>query len=256
MKRAVCQQARLRASLGLLLTAVCLLFTRPGHAQSYQPGQNPKCKSGICTGGADKVTVGRGFHVFDKQYVLFGMNLGSSCGTGMLDLEGSWTPLYPATNLFIFGVWASAGYRNALRMGKACGELPPLEGGIDLKSPALKGSARGRYGGGLNLGWRIFAVDAGYMHDSALQDLGFSGHGMRFRGGLAIAHETFTGHDARYRRSCCDPDTSSTPCECDRTPVGLALFLYAGAEWAPSGTWKKHWFEPLFGLSLKMGLGL
>jgi hypothetical protein len=254
MTRGVSHLAKLRSGLLLFITAVCLLFTRPGHADpSYLPGQNPTCKAGICTGGATKVTVGRGFHVFDKQYALFGMNLASSCGTGVIDLEGSWTPLYPATNLFIWGVWASAGYRNSFSTQRFCDELPHPENA--LQRPAVKGSPRGRYGGGLNLGWRILALDAGYMHDSALQDLGFSRHGMRFRGGIAIAHETFTGHAARYRRSCCKPDASSTLCECERTPVGLALFLYSGAEYVfkDSGD---HWFEPLFGVTLKVGLGL
>lgn len=244
----------------LLVAVTCLLVAPAGHAQeeSYRPGQNPHCEAGICRGtGAERVTVGRGFHVFDAQYLLLGMNVATSCGTGVLDLEASWTPLFPATNLFTWGLWAAGGYRNAVRTSTVCQELPSVAGENELQRAGEKGSARGRYGGGLNVGWRIFAVDAGYMYDGALHDLGFSRHGFRFRGGVALAHETFTGHAARFRRSCCKPnDSSSTPCECERTPVGLALFLYTGTEYVGRGSLDRDWFEPLFGFTFKVGLGL
>lgn len=215
--------------------------------------------------------LGDGFHLFDRNYVLIGVNLQSLCQATSLELEASFVP-WISEGMFWGGLFAGAGFqrgrppgRSAPSQVKSCfadADLiryrGPKDGG---KAPAGQAGGDGfRLTAGGELGWRMVAADLGVVYNSALvgQDIGFRG-----RIGLALADEVFTGSMVKYGKHCCyrkpGAPESVVPCECERTPVGISLFLYYGPEvyYAAEGSnFEEHWWaDHIFGLSLKVGFG-
>ena len=208
----------------------------------------------------NKPAIGGGFHPFDKRYLLLGVNWELPCQSSALELEGSIVP-FISDNLWWGGLWASGGQQ----FGK--GDDAGTCGVSGRKPDSTLTGWRAAAGG--ELGWRVFAVDAGFLHNNALTN----GNGLRFRVGLALADEFFTGGHATYSRSCCTKNLSNgvsdvgtkvdsdTACECDRTPVGVSLFIYYANElyWdeaIPREPTRKVWDNGMFGISLKVGVGL
>lgn len=186
------------------------------------------------TNSSPEPVVGTGYHPFDKHYVLAGLNAQIPNDGFILEFEASAVPSFFISNsLFWFGGFAAIGAH--LAMAEEDGD--PADDAI-------------RFAGGLEAGWRFVAVDGGYVFD------GFRGtaeHRLRLRAGLAIADETFTNSNAKYSRGCCH-QSSATSCECDRTPAGMALFLYWAVEHAPRPG--RDSSDHMIGLSLKAGFGL
>ncbi len=190
----------------------------PEHAQQDAPAN-----------GSAEPVVGTGYHPFDKFYVLAGLNAQIPNDGLIGEVELSAVPFVSRT-LFWFGGYATIGAHFALE-----------EEAVDPEKDAF------RWGAGLEAGYRFLAVDGGYVFDKFQKD---AEHRLRFRAGLSIADETFTGKNAKYSRCCCHQQDSATSCECDRNPVGLSLFLYWAVEHARDVS------DHMFGLSLKLGWGL
>jgi hypothetical protein len=225
----------------------------------------------------------KGFHLFDDQYVLLGFNFERPCQATALELETSYVP-FVTHGLWWFGAYATAGFQTR----HATGQQPPSQ-----ESPCFEDSVSSagdkqrpdpvqyplvdseltlkkayRFGGGLEAGWRMIGFDAGLLYNGMLRarkdddpvvaarQTDGAPMGYRFRLGLALSDEVFTAHDATYNRSCCKEkkECSATICECERTPVGVSLFLYYGNElYVKNG---RVWDDGLVGLSLKIGVGL
>lgn len=213
--------------------------------------------------------IGDGFHLFDKQYLLFGFNWQRPCHATSLELEVSYVP-WISDGLFWGGFYAASGFQ-ALRTSA---HRPPSSEGACFKAetpdtdedPVIY-RRRGhgiRAGAGAEFGWRMLAVDAGALYNSSLvgindarnerEDSAPPPFGLRFRLGIALADEVFTGASVKYGQKCCKSSASVTQCECSRTPVGVSVFLYYGNElyWNRGGAWDNS----LLGLSLKIGWGL
>jgi hypothetical protein len=193
--------------------------------------------------------IGTGFHLFKKNYWLIGMNWSAPCRATALELETSVVPEFLISRgLWWAGAWASAGYQ--IGHGDATGPCD-LERDQIRKRDALEdlNQLNGtRFAGGLEGGWRMLTVDAGLLHNHALS----TGNAFRVRGGITLSQETFTGSTATYRRGCCEPARRSTPCECDRTPIGVSVFAYYAYEYY----FIEEWSDGMVGVSLKVGFGL
>lgn len=204
------------------------------------------------------------------------------CQGTAVELEGSWAEAL-GRGMWWAGAYAAVGFarsrppghRSPSKTARCFGEKSddPHPVGISYRRENPS-QATSRYeihglrvGGGLQGGWRVLALDLGYLHNGALviNDYGQREkketiHGLRGRIGLAFAHELFTGSQTTYSGQCCklpdgSEDTSSeTACECERTPIGLSLFLYYGNEFyfTDSDVWVDH----VVGFSLKVGVGL
>jgi hypothetical protein len=192
-----------------------------------------------------KPVVGTGkFHPFDKEYLLAGINLQGQASHGaIVEFESSYVP-FISDNLAWLGFWGA--------IGGHTGDNGDFRGGA-----------------GLEFGWRFLAFDGGYIYDASEADAkGFKidevgervettyadEHGVRLRVGASFAQETFTSSCARYAKDCCitEQEDSWTNCECNRTPAGVALFIYWANEWRfDSGK-----ADNMLGLSLKFGVGL
>jgi len=215
------------------------------------------CSDGVCV--PPDVHVGTGYHPFRHSYLMAGVNWAwSPCQTTLYEIEAS-IP-YVFGNFWWLGGWASLGFR---------GSGPPTKVPCSALPDGKKLETGERVGGGVELGWRVIGGDVGYVYDKAVRALpDTSAHGVRTRLGLAISDELFTSSCATYRRSCCnggkpDPDHLedadehySVPCECERNPVGLSVFIY----WAHEAYWRDSdfhgFYDNQFGISLKVGVGL
>jgi len=214
-----------------------------------------ECPDHICSG---EVHVGTGYHPFDHLYLLTGVNwTWSPCNSNVFELETS--TAYVFDNLIWLGAWGSVGFRapSGDKKKAPCADLTEQEDA--LRNPGKFDVAGGRFGFGGELGWRILAVDFGYLHDNAVRDLPQTGgRGWRFRGGLAFSQELFTSQFASYRRSCCRPAChDAVPCECERHPAGVSVFVYYAHEhfWKDPGA-TATFRDNMFGISLKIGVGL
>jgi hypothetical protein len=221
--------------------------------------------------------------VFDPVYVLLGVGLLAPCQATAVELEGSIA--HVTHGMWWFGAYGAIGFARA----RPAGHPPPSNtarcfgekaddkqfSGISYrrKSPGgptsdyvIKGQ---RWSLGGEGGWRMFGFDVGYLQNSGLVVNESAGkengerwvHGLRFRLGLALAHELFSGGSATYSRACCLPKgtPSETACECTRTPVGASLFLYYGSELYLTGSDSGElqvWNDGMVGVTLKMGVGL
>jgi hypothetical protein len=216
-----------------------------------EPGKN--CLNGVC---ADDIQVGVGYHPFEHLYLLTGVNwTWSPCNSSIYELETS--TAYVFSNLVWLGAWGSVGFRAPTsRNAPPCSDLveqmgDPREAKFDR--------AGGRFGVGVELGWRILGVDFGYINDGAVRELPQTGgRGWRLRAGLALSQELFTSQFACYRRSCCHPRSgNAVPCECERHPAGASLFIYYAHEHFAKDEGKTATFrDNMFGISLKVGVGL
>jgi hypothetical protein len=128
--------------------------------------------------------------------------------------------------MFWAGLWASAGAGF------------PYEGDR---------AAQRRWGGGLEGGFRFLALDVGAIRSEADWQL-------RGRWGIALAHETFSGSNQRFGRHC--PEHGGrytyTEVECDRTVVGLSLFVFHALAYDLE---TEDWLNAV-GVSLKVGMSL
>jgi hypothetical protein len=205
------------------------------------------------------VIIGEGFHLFDKNYWLLGINWTSPCGATAFEFEASYVP-WIQDDLWYLGFWGGAGQQFGHDAGGECGYL------LEPQGPTGAPFTGWRAAGGLEVGWRMLALDAGYIHNEALR----YGDGVRFRFGLSLANEFFTSANATYNRRCCKtirrcdvdgkcgdpepatekcPPLSETPCECDRTVAGMSVFFYYGNEWYI----RDKWDDGMVGLALKVG---
>jgi hypothetical protein len=228
--------------------------------------------------------IGDGFHLFDKNYLLLGFTWQRPCNATSLELEASFVP-WINDGLWWFGFYATTGFQTLREQERR----PPSEeapcfsaGGARAPMVYREWAPHGfRVGAGVEAGWRMIGVDVGALYNDTLvgrsdaenhrrleaeaRQAGTSPpgnselvpYGMRFRLGLALADELFTGSRVKYGRHCCirpAGTASATPCECERTPVGASLFLYYGNElyWNGHGCWD----DGMVGISLKVGFGL
>jgi len=251
---------RPRCALILTTLAVVTLLAFPAFGQSElsPAGRNDLCPpDGIC--GADQIGVG--YHPFGHTYALLGFNAMLPCGASTYELESSVAHVLggqanPVSMLW-FGAWGTLGFR--AHRNSPCSKFETDDGRKgDIQADEKFRGAKGRVGGGVELGWRMIGVDFGYIRDEAVRSLhDQTGNGWRFRSGLALSHELFTGGDARYRRSCCRPSSAAAvPCECERTAVGISLFLYYAHEHFYRGSWTTSWYDNMVGLSAKIGFQL
>jgi hypothetical protein len=235
---------------------------------------------------------GKGFHVYDAWYFLLGLGLQGPCQATATELEASVARVV-APGLWWVGAYATAGFqtlRPATRQpasdlatcfdedlldGATGGDaeeqwksLPPigyrLADGIDGKY-----DPRGlRFGAGLEGGWRFIGLDVGYLRNTALVSRWSEAsgaprtsdvHGIRFRLGLAVAMELFTGSTVTYGHEsprCCKKEGSPTACECKRYPVGVSMFFFYGNELYVRSYDDKKWNDGMLGLTLKVALGV
>jgi hypothetical protein len=220
------------------------------------------------------------FHPFDKSYFLIGGGLLFPCQVTAWEIEASIVPGFLISRGLLWGgVYGTVGFsvhrppstRPPSNPARCFHEedlekdaAPPLLGyrrTTESKDAeyALDGMPL-RWGGGLEGGFRMLSIDAGYINNRALVykgDPSKAVYGLRFRGGIAVSYEAFTAGDARYGVRCCkktNGPASETACECDRVESGLSLFVYYGNEvyWHGSHVWS----DGMLGLSLKGGLGL
>jgi hypothetical protein len=198
------------------------------------------------------------YHPFDKHYVLGGINWQNPCNARVFEFEVSHVPSFLiARNLWWLGWYGHVGYQDQRTSKPRC----TLEEWHRHQPPEGERSLAMRYGGGVEAGWRMITVDSGVVHNAALEQ----SWGWRVRVGLSLAQEVFTGANARYRTSCCRspsskdevcPSCIDSVCECDRTAVGIALFLYYAHELYPAGEVDPVWADGMVGLSFKLGFGL
>lgn len=228
--------------------------------------QQQRCADRVCL--PDNLVMGTGYHPFGHLYLLTGLNWmwSPKYKSAVYELETSLP--YVTAGLFYVGAWAAAGFR-------ARGAHRSSDG-LVLPYPGQPKHAE-RLAAGLEAGWRIIAADVGYVHDAgavtrAVADASgttlraSSGNGVRSRLGLAISDELFTSQFATYRRSCCKARPCeaaraakfgyAVPCECERTPVGLSLFVYWAHQYFRGSNGGAGLHEDLFGVSLKLGVGL
>jgi hypothetical protein len=230
--------------------------------------------------------IGDGFHLFDKSYLLLGFTWQRPCSATSLELEASLVPsAFISRGLWWFGLYATAGFQTLHdQESPRPSEEAPCFSSQGTHAPVVyrEWAPRGfRAGAGLEAGWRMLAVDVGALYNDTLvgrsdaekhrelqsraerfdapppSDTELVPYGMRFRVGLSLADELFTGGRVKYGRHCCTKpagENSVTPCECERTPVGGSLFIYYGNElyWNGNGRWS----DGMFGISLKVGIGL
>jgi hypothetical protein len=239
-------------------------------------------------------TVGRGFHVFDAWYFLLGLGLQGPCQATSTEFEASVARVV-APGLWWLGAYASGGFQSGRPPGRrpasdlaTCfDEFDRFEDTVhedgdrrisydrDAKYPNIEGkySGRGlRVGAGVEGGWRFIGLDVGYLRNDALavhrfvkprpEDAGVwqkesAVHGVRFRLGLSVAMELFTGSDVTYGREaprCCKTEGSETACECKRYPAGMSLFLYYANElYFRNGN---VWDDGMLGFTLKFAVGV
>jgi hypothetical protein len=228
--------------------------------------------------------IGKGFHVYDASYLLLGVGLQGPCQATSTEVEASLAHVV-SPGLFWVGLYAAGGFQSLRPASRrpasdlaTCFDEDLLEG--DATPPDIgyrlarvgddpvngKYDPRGaRYGAGLEAGWRFVGLDVGYIRNSALvsrwRDESGSHqtrdvHGVRFRAGLALAMELFSGTAVTYGREvprCCR-STSDTACECKRNPVGVSLFLYYANElYFQRGD---VWDDGMIGLTLKIAVGV
>ncbi len=212
------------------------------------------------------IVIGKGYHVFDHPYLLFGLNsqYPSRFSFPFYDvieeLEVSAVPPLSG-NLFWAGGWASFGMRYR-------GRDDQISGGP--RNNHTKTGLRGGFG--VEGGWRFLGADVGYIRDESRAagdeyeqlhpgDTAVSSKdykdALRLRVGLTLATELITS--AHFSRSCCIPKESTTVCECERNPVGGSLFIY----WAHENYYRDGSFlrsqsewQGMFGFSLKVAVGL
>lgn len=226
------------------------------------------CEDRVCI-PKDGVVVGTGYHPFRHFYLLIGLNSMWSPAhkSSIYELETSLP--YVTGGLFYFGAWAAAGFRARMSHRNSDTEVLPY---------ATLPKHAARLAAGAEMGWRIIAADIGYVHDAGTETPPVvargnggilrprNGNGVRTRLGLAISDELFTSQFATYRRSCCKPRGGdadrarkfgyAVPCECERTPVGLSLFVYWAHQYFLGSSDYAGLHEDLFGVSLKLGVGL
>jgi hypothetical protein len=230
-----------RVAAAALFASALVALPASLHAQAPpQPAPPP----------ADTRWVGRGFHLFDKDYVLLGFNWQRPCGANVFELEASYVP-WISDGLWWFGFYAHLGYQHE-RGTDPCTD--PEYPRVDSETDAAVRYDPLRGGAGLEAGWRMVTLDAGYVRNGTFPDQ----PGLRFRTGVSLPLEIFSGDDANYSRMCCKPRQlpSATDCECDRTPVGVAVFVYYAHELYFGDASHEHWADGMFGISLKLGIGL
>jgi hypothetical protein len=226
-----------------------------------------------------------GFHLFDQHYVLLGVGLAAPCQASAVEIESSVVP-WISHGLWWGGFYGSLGITSPRPAGH-----PPPSNTTRCFTEAEEGQPSGisyrrsepnevssdylphghRLGLGFEGGWRFIAADIGYLRNSALvvderldggsvQESDATIHGFRLRIGVAVAHEIFTSSNSAYSYHCCTNSLgkdgkSAIACECERTAVGVSLFLYYGNElYYSSG--QKLWDDGMLGLTLKIGVGL